>query len=207
MIGLLHVGSGDARPLERAFQEIGAPVEKVDGIDRLSRSAKVVVTGGGPFAECVRDLRDRRLVGPLRRAVLEGRPYLGVGFGLHLLVDVSHEAGQHTGLGLVAGKTLPLETDFSDPVKRQFKVPNVGWAPVHWTATCPLMNGVRAGESFFFNHTAHAQPLDDDVAVGFAKHADDIVSIVWSGNIFATQFLPERSQDAGRRVLENFAKL
>jgi glutamine amidotransferase len=207
MIAIIDHGQADAGPLERAFREIGARAEIVHSIEQLQRCSKLVVAGAAPLAALVRSLRDRGLVGPLVRAILDGRPFLGIGPGLHLLLDVSYENGQHTGLGLIAGKAVPFESDSQHPVRRQFRPPHVGWTPVTWTARCPLFNGLESGASFYFDHVSRAQPLDREIAVASARFGVEFAATLWDGRTFGVQFIPEKSQESGRVVLSNFAAL
>ncbi len=207
MIAIVDHSGSDSRLLEEAFDRIGAAGETAQSIERLHRASRIVVAGRGPYAPAARSLRDSGMIGSIVRAITEGRPYLGIGFGLDLLFDVVHDGGQHTGLGIVPGKVSPLDYDPIHPVRRQCKVPHVGWTSVRWTSECPLLAGLSSGESFFFDHATHAQPLDDREALAFASHGRDIAAVVGSGRAFGTQFIPHKSQTAGLQVLHNFAGL
>ncbi len=207
MIALVDYDGADLRPLERAFKELGAPAEIVNSIEQLLRASKLVVAVTAPFGVIAAALRDRGVVGALMRAILDGRAFLGIGSGMHLLFDVSYEAGQHTGLGVIPGKSIPFESDAEHLVRRQFKPPHVGWSPVRWSGRCPLLNGLRSGESFYFQHSSHAQPLDTAATVAHSSFGLDFAAVVWEGQVFGTQFLPERSQDAGRTLLANFVAI
>lgn len=207
MIAIVDHGAADTGPLVRAFQRLGADAQPVNSIDRLERAARIVIGGLASFAALVRGLRDRRLVGPLVRAILEGRPFLGIGPGMHLLLDVSYEAGQHTGLGVLPGKAVTLEADAGHPVRRLYTPPHQGWAPVRWTAESPLLRGLTSGDSFYFEHAAVAQPLDTSATTAVSNYGVDFTAVVSSGRMFGTQFVPELSQEAGLRMLGNFAAL
>ncbi len=207
MIAIIDHGEDSSGPLERAFRDAGAPAERVNSIEQLQRASKVVLAGTAPLPALIRSLRERELVGSLVRAVLDGRPFLGIGSGLHALLDVSYEEGEHTGLGIIPGKAIPFETDATHPIRRQYKPPHMGWAPVEWSARCPLLNGLQSGASFFFDHTARAQTLDPEVAVASSRYGVDFTAVVWDGRTFGVQFQPEKSQESGQVVLSNFASL
>lgn len=207
MIAIVDHGDPATRLLERTLQQLGASVVVAASVDVIQRASKLIVSGSGPFGRAAQAIRDRAFVGSLMRAIREGRPYLGIGIGLHLLFDVSYEAGQHTGFGVLSGKSIPFEIDQSDPVRRQFIPPHMGWSPVRWVDRCPLLRGLAPGESFYFNHGAHSQPLDSAVGVAQSRFGVDFVAVVWRGNVYGTQFVPEQSQQAGRQVLENFVNL
>ncbi len=207
MIALVDYGQADVALLARAFRDVTERVEVAPSADRLARASKVVVGGAGAFGAMARGLRDRSLVRSIVRAILDGRPYLGIGLGMQLLLDVSYQDGQHTGLGVIPGKSIPFETDTQHPVRRQFRPPHVGWAPVRWASPCPLLAGLTSGESFFFEHASHAQTLDRSLCAAQANFGIDFAAVIWDGRMYGTQFLPERSQDAGRRLLANFAAM
>lgn len=207
MIAIIDHGEECSGPLERAFREAGAAAERVNSVEQLQRASKVVLLGSAPLAALIRSLRDRELVGSLIRGILDGRPFLGIGSGLHALLDVSHEDGQHTGLGIISGKAIPFETDATHPIRRQYKPPHIGWTPVEWSSRCPLLNGLQSGASFFFDHASRAETLDPDVAVASACFGVNFTAVVWEGRTFGVQFQPEKSQESGQVVLSNFAAL
>lgn len=205
MIAIVDFGQEDVPPLERALADVGAKGEVVQSPDRLKRAAKVVLSCSGAYSAAARQIRDRSLISTLLRAMAEGVPYLGVGLGMQLLFDVIYEGGQHTGLGVIPGKVIPFDVDTNHPVRRQFKVPHVGWTPVHWNDDCPLLSGLKSGDSFYFDHSTHAQPLDERVTIGRSGYGFDFSAVIWRGNLYGTQFLPHRSQENGSKVLANFA--
>ncbi len=206
MIAILDCPVGESAGIKEAFGAIGAEAELTDSIDGLQRAAKIVLPPGASFPRTIRCLRDRGLVGSLIRAADQGRHLLGIGQGLHLLFDVSHEAGQHTGLGLIPGKVTPFDLA-GHPVAAQTVLPHQGWGQVRWTSNCPLFTGLVSGEYFYFEHSCYAEPLDERLVAAECTHGIDFSAAVWRGNVFATQFLPEKSNEAGLRVLANFASL
>jgi len=207
MIAIIDEPSTESAPLQRAFHDLGARAESVRSVEQLQRASRVIVTGHGSFAALSRSLRDRGLVPALLRAALDGRPFLGIAAGLHLLLDVSYENGQHTGLGLIPGKAIPFESDSMHPVRRQYKPPHVGWTPVHWTSPCPLLAGLETGASFFFDHSCRPQPLDPDFSAASANFGVEFIAVVASGRTYGVQFIPEKSQESGCVILSNFAAL
>ncbi|MFO0974653.1 MAG: imidazole glycerol phosphate synthase subunit HisH [Phycisphaerae bacterium] len=205
MIAVIDHGAADQGALLRALQRAGADAELVHSADRLDRAARIVLYANGSFASLARGLRDRRLIGSLVRAILEGRPFLGVGAGMHMLLDVSYDDGQHTGLGVVPGKAIPIPYDASHPARRVYRPPHQGWAAVRWNENCPLLRGLTSGESFYFEHACLAQPLDAAVTVGRSNYGVDFCAVLALGRTYAVQFLPQQSQEAGQRLLANFA--
>lgn len=206
MIAIIDCESCDTRDIKRAFDHLGTDVEVANSVNQLERASKIVIPTSESFPRMVRGLRDSGLVGPLLDAAGGGRPILAISRGMHLLFDVSYEEGQHTGLGLVHGKVIRF--DLGDhPVARHFSLPHQGWNQVRWTNDCPLTAGLRSGEYFYFHHAFHAEPLDHTDATAHCNHGIDFAALIWKDRIFGTQFLPEKSEDAGLKLLASFAEL
>ena len=203
MIAILQCETGDPKRMQKALVSLGADAQIIDSIEGIGRASKIVITSGTSFRETVRCIRDRGLIAPLLRATEDGRAVLAVSLGLHLLMDVSHEDGQHTGLGAIHGKVTRF--DFGDhPAARHFVLPHQGWNQVVWSGDCPLLTGLHSGEYFYFDHSCHAEPLDERTIGARSNHGVDFAAVLWQGRIFGTQFLPERSEEAGRKLLANF---
>lgn len=206
MIAIIDCDASDARPVKRAFDRIGADAVLVDAPYRIDPAAKIVIPPARSLPKMIRSLRDRRFISPVIQAVADGRPILGISQGMHLLFDVSYENGQHTGLGLVHGKVIRFE--FGDhPAARHFVLPHEGWNQVNWTEDCPLTLGLSSGDYFYFRHDHLAEPLDRTAAYGVCNHGIDFTALVCQDPVFGTQFLPEKSEDAGLTLLANFARM
>jgi glutamine amidotransferase len=206
MIAILNGESSDMQRLKQAFDHLGIDAQGVDSADRLERASGIVLPENRSFSRMIRSLRDLALIGPLLRAAADGRPILGISHGMHLLLDVSFEEGQHTGLGLVHGSAARFDLG-EHPAARHFSIPHQGWSQVNWTGDCPLTAGLRSGEPFYFDHAYHAEPLDHRVVHARCNHGIDFSAVIWKGRVFGIQFLPEKSEDAGLKVLANFGAL
>lgn len=187
-------------------ESVGAEVRVVTKPDDILRSDKIVIPSGDSFGRAARDLRERGLIEPLLEAFDRGRHVLAISLGMHLLFDVGHDSGRHTGLGAFSGSVVSF--DFGDhPAAQHFTLPHQGWNKVNWTAECPLLDGLQSGEHFYFEHAFHAEPRHEEEIAATANHGIDFASVVWRECLFGTEFLPERSQNAGRTILENFLRL
>lgn len=206
MIAVLHLDTAAPDGIKKVLDDLDADAQLVGSGEGLDRAAKIIIPSGDSFAGTVRNLRDRGLVGPLLRAVEEGRPVLAVSLGMHLLLDVSYEEGQHTGLGAVHGKVTRFDFG-SHPAARHFVLPHQGWNQVVWSSDCPLMAGLQSGEYFYFDHSYHAEPLDEAAIAARCNHGIDFTAVIWQGRVFGTQFLPEGSHQAGAKLLANFVAL
>jgi glutamine amidotransferase len=172
----------------------------------LARGEKIVLPGVGAFRDAMERLRGRRLDAPLVKAVNEGIPFLGICLGLQLLFDVSYEDGEHTGLGVLPGKVVRFSFDAGITAQR-LTVPHMGWNQVRWEADVPMLLGIDSGAYVYFAHSYHVVPINAEATATSTEYGYTFTSSVWRGNLFATQFHPEKSQDVGLRLLENFVRL
>ncbi len=206
MIAIVDYETSHAAEVRAAFESVGVTATIAGAIEQLDRASKIVLPPTATFSRAVRSIRDRGLVPPLMRAVDQGRPILGIGHGLHLLFDVSYEEGQHTGLGVIPGKVTRF--DFGDhPVRLSVPTSHQGFSSVHWSQPCTLFNGITSGSSFYFDHRFYADPLDPRIISAIAHHGIDFSAAVVQGSIAGLQFLPHLSEEAGRQILRNFAKM
>lgn len=206
MIAIVDYESSRTSEIKQAFDSLGATSAVVNSVDRLESAHQIVIPPCTSFAKGIRSIRDRGFIRPLYRAVDDGRAILAIGQGLHLLFDVSYEEGQHTGLGLVHGKVSRFEFA-GHPVGAAVSPVHEGWAAVQWDRNMPILAGLQSGEQFYFDHAFFAEPLDGNRIGGTCHHGIDFPALIRQDNVLATEFLPEKSGEAGRRVLSNFARM
>jgi glutamine amidotransferase len=206
MIAVIDYGMGNLRSVQKALQRVGGDARLVRTPTALAEADKIVLPGVAAFGDAVAQLRAQGLVEPLVEAVRQGRPYLGFCLGLQLLLDVSYEDGQHTGLGILPGKVVRFEFDEKLSGQR-LPIPHMGWNQVQVRRPCPMLDGIESGTFFYFAHSYHVVPIEADAVAATTEYGLEFVSAVWRDNVFATQFHPEKSQSAGLRVLENFVRL
>ncbi len=191
---------GNRRSLARALERGGASVEVSGDPESIRRAERVAIPGQGAFGQAVDHLVERGLFEVLREVCRDGRPVLGVCLGQQLLFAASEEAPGRRGLAVV-DETVTLL-----PVGGGLKRPHMGWAPVHTTSTHPVLAANPSGAAFYFVHSYAAR-----AAAGFeiatAEHGEVFVAAVTAGNVVGTQFHPEKSQDAGARLIEAWLRL
>jgi len=205
MIAVVDYGMGNLRSVQKALQRVGGDARLVRTPDELARAEKVVLPGVAAFGDAMNQLRSRGLIEPLLEAVRDGRWYLGLCLGLQLLFEVSYEEGEHEGLGVLAGKVVRFEFSRQRRAER-LSVPHMGWNRVFHAGECPLLDGIDDGAYVYFAHSYHVVPDDDGVAATTTDYGFRFVSAVWKDNVFATQFHPEKSQEVGLKLLENFVR-
>ena len=198
MIQIIDYEMGNLRSVQKALERAGATAEFCTDPARLDDAAAVVLPGVGAFGDAAALLRSTGF----DRAVLDfaasGRPLLGICLGLQLLLDESDEGGRHEGLGLIPGTVERFES------RPGMEIPHMGWNTVSRRGDHPLLTAVPEGEHFYFVHSHFVRPAEaSDVALT-CDHGGEFCAAVARGNVFATQFHPEKSQDAGRRLLEAF---
>jgi len=192
---------GNLRSVQKGFERVGHEAAITSDPAVIARASKLVLPGVGAFADAIAELRRRDLVGPICDAIAAGKPFLGICLGLQMLFERSYEDGEHEGLGVLAGEVRKFE------VPAGYKVPHMGWNEVGYRRRPPIFAGIEDQTHFYFVHSYYVVPTDDAIVAGEAEYPDPFCAMIWHENLFATQFHPEKSQDAGLKVLQNFAEL
>ena len=198
MILLIDYGMGNLRSVEKALERVGARVRVSSDPADVERARCLVVPGVGSFDHAVIELRKRKLFEPICQAIREGKPYLGLCLGLQLLFPRSDE-GREEGFGILPGKVIAFP--------RLLKSPHMGWNKVRWCQKD--WSGGNLGKSpyFYFVHSYYARPKDKRLIVGATEYGVRFPAILANRSVFAVQFHPEKSQQAGLQILQNFIAL
>ncbi|MFA5335838.1 MAG: imidazole glycerol phosphate synthase subunit HisH [Candidatus Omnitrophota bacterium] len=200
-IVVVDYGMGNLRSVSKALEASGARVIISDRPSEILKADKLVFPGVGAFKDAVSELRSRRIAGPIREFIDGGRPFLGLCLGLQLLLDKSEEAGSCKGLGIIEGKVLKFRS-------KELKIPHMGWNQLSGIrGGCPLFKGVPEGSYVYFVHSYYALPEDKRTISAYTDYGVKFASAIWSGNVYATQFHPEKSQALGLKIMRNFVKI
>ncbi|MDI6716999.1 MAG: imidazole glycerol phosphate synthase subunit HisH [Actinomycetota bacterium] len=199
MIAIIDYGMGNLRSVEKAFEKLGFDVAISSDPMFIDRADGIILPGVGAFADCMSNLISAGLEKAVYDGIESGKPFLGICLGLQLLFQESEEDGIHKGLGIFKGRVRRL------PKGR--KIPHMGWNQIKYVNKSPIFNGVPEGSHFYFVHSYYVDPVEKDVISTVTDYGLEFTSSVWSGNIFAVQFHPEKSGDIGLKVLENFGRL
>jgi glutamine amidotransferase len=197
-IAILDYGAANLVSITHGLAAVGADVVVVAEPSALAGADALVVPGVGAAASAMTHLRERGLVEPLRDWVRAGRPCLGICLGFEILFDASDEGDAET-LGLLAGRTVALR---DAPT-----LPHIGWNVVRAVRPHLLFDGIPDGSYFYFVHSFAPVPADDGVVVAQTDHGHPFASAVAKGSLYGLQFHPEKSSDAGLRLLSNFLRL
>ncbi len=196
MITIIDYKSGNLKSISNGFKKIGEDFLITDDIELISDAKHLVLPGVGAFGSAMENLEPFRDV--IYEHVNDNKPFLGVCLGQQVLMGQSEESPNASGLNLFKGKCEYLP----DGVK----IPHMGWNKLNVVNDSPILNGVD-GEYFYFVHSYHVIPEDDEIIAGVCDYGIDVVASLSQNNLFSTQFHPEKSGKAGLKILKNFVNI
>jgi glutamine amidotransferase len=203
-IAVVDYGSGNLRSVAKALERSGLPTCVTSDPSALRSAEGVVLPGVGAFADAVRSLAAKGLDDAVRDSIEAGRPYLGLCLGLQLLFEESDEHGRSPGLGLLPGRVELFPA--RDPGGRPLRVPHIGWNEVRFSGRHEMLEALPARDYYYFVHSYRAMPTRREDVVGCVEYGGEFAAAVARDNLFAVQFHPEKSQAAGHRLLDAFAR-
>ncbi|SMC73754.1 imidazole glycerol phosphate synthase subunit HisH [Primorskyibacter flagellatus] len=205
---IIDYESGNLHSAEKAFQrmarETGAgDVIVTDKAETVARADRVVLPGDGAFPACQRALTGHS---GLYEAMIEavetrGRPFLGICVGMQLMARTGHEYEEVPGLGWIDG-----EVSHISPADPALKVPHMGWNDLVIDTPHPVLDGIVTGDHAYFVHSYHMAMHDTAQRLAHVDYGGDVTAIVGAGNKLGFQFHPEKSADAGLRMIANFLR-
>jgi glutamine amidotransferase len=201
MIAIIDYGMGNLRSVQKGFEKIGHAATVTSDPKAIRSASKVVLPGVGAFGDAMDELRRRELVEPVKQAVADGKPFLGICLGLQLLFEVGYEGGRYEGLGILPGEVVRFD------LPHDFKVPHMGWNQLNIRRPAPILSGLADGTHVYFVHSYYGVPRNREDIAAETHYGEIFTSVVWHDNLFATQFHPEKSQADGLKILRNFAEL
>jgi glutamine amidotransferase len=203
-IAVVDYGAGTLRSVAKALERSGFAPDVTRDPSAVMQANAVVLPGAGAFGEAAAKLAAAGLDDAVRESISRGRPYLGLCLGLQLLFESSDEHGESQGLGVLPGKVRHFPA--SDPEGGALKVPHIGWNQVRFSGSHPMLAGLPDEDCYYFVHSYRAEPTREEDTVGRAGYGGEFTAAVARDSVFAVQFHPEKSQGAGRRLLDVFAQ-
>src|SRR5436190_1260572 len=204
-IAVVDYGMGNLRSVAKAIEHVApqCTVAVTSDPDVVRRAARVVFPGQGAMPDCMRELDARGLRAPVLEAARD-KPFLGICIGLQMLFEHSEE-GDTPGLALLPGKVRRFPpADMVDARGAKLKVPHMGWNEVRQTIAHPLWAGIPDATRFYFVHSYFAQPAEPRLTAAYSVYPFAFTCAAAAGNVFAVQFHPEKSHEAGLKLLANF---
>lgn len=206
MIAIIDYGMGNLRSVQKAFERIGHSAVVTRDKKVIANADKIVLPGVGAFPDCMKNLADLGLIEPIIKGVEAGKPFLGICLGLQLLFTESEEFGTHKGLDIIEGRVIRFPEGLSSNGTR-LKIPHMGWNEIRMKKKTPILDGIPDGSYLYFVHSYYVVPEDKETIATTTDYGVEFVSSIWKDNIFACQFHPEKSQQAGLKILVNFGDL
>ena len=202
MIAIIDYGVGNLFSLKSSLAQLGQDTVVTADPDTIRKADRLILPGVGAFGDAMDKLVATGLV-PVIRAEAEKKPLLGICLGMQLLFEKSYEYGEHAGLGLIPGEVRPLAPVLAPGAK----VPHMGWNSLRVRGDDPLFKYFNDGEYVYYVHSFYARGCERST-LGTSRYGNvDVTGVVRNGNVYGTQFHPEKSGDAGLRLLKAFAEL
>lgn len=201
MIAIIDYDAGNIKSVEKAVQYLGKEVSVTRDPEEILRADHVILPGVGSFGDAMQKLHDYQLINVIQQVVASGTPFLGICLGLQLLFDESEESPGVKGLGILPGKIVKI------PDTNGLKVPQIGWNSLRYPSEGKLFRDVKEGSYVYFVHSYYLQADEKEIVKAVTEYGVEVEASVEKGNVFACQFHPEKSSDAGLRILQNFLEI
>ncbi len=197
-IGIVDYGAGNLMSVSKALDFLGLENKIVTSPDLMERASGIILPGVGAFPDAMQALAESGLTQSLIRAA-KTRPFLGICLGAQMLFEESDEMHLTRGLGLLPGRVQRIDTDL--------KLPQIGWNSLCYQREDPLLAGVPEGAYVYFVHTFKMCPADRNDLIATCDYNDEVTALVGRGQIYGSQFHPEKSGEVGMTILRNFGNM
>ena len=202
MIGVIDYGAGNLKSVCNSLSSMKAKAKLVKSPEDLCEVTSIIFPGVGSFGDSAQHLEEQKLSAPLKKWIIEDRPFLGICIGFQMLFETSDESPEAMGLGILPGKVVRFDQ------KESLKIPNMGWNKIIIKQKSdPIWEGLDEASHFYFVHSFYPKPDENKIIASTSPYGYEFTSSVRRGNLFATQFHPEKSQGAGLRLIRNFLSL
>lgn len=197
-IGIVDYGAGNLMSVSKALDFLGLENKIVTSPDLMENASGIILPGVGAFPDAMQALAESGLTQSLIHAA-KTRPFLGICLGAQMLFEESDEMHLTRGLGLLPGRVQRIDTDL--------KLPQIGWNSLDYHKNDPLLAGVPEGAYVYFVHTFKMCPADRDDLIATCDYNDEVTALVGRGQIYGSQFHPEKSGEVGMTILRNFGNM
>jgi glutamine amidotransferase len=202
MIGIVDYGMGNLKSVFSAFEYIGSRVSICSHPEDLTQVDRIVIPGVGAIEQCIKKLKETGFADALHDHVLkQAKPTMGICLGMQVMCRISYEGGVHECLNWFDAEVVKL-----NPENPSMKVPNIGWNQTDYNRHNPMFKGLPELPDFYYVHSYHVRTTNPHEVAASYQYGERVTASIFRDNIFATQFHPEKSQDLGLMILENFVK-
>jgi len=202
MIVIIDYGMGNIHSVQKALETMGGVCRVTNQADKIRYAEKLVLPGVGAFNDAMAELERQDLISTLKEQIKEGKPFLGICLGMQLLFEESDEAKGIKGLGIIRGTVKRFDDCLG------LKVPHMGWNNLELKQKdCRLLKDVPDRSYAYFCHSYYPAPADPGVSASTTEYGIKFASIVAKDNVYGVQFHPEKSQNSGLKIIENFVNL
>lgn len=203
MIAIIDYGVGNLFSLASSFGYLGEEAIVTSNEEEIAKADRLILPGVGAFEDAAKKLRASGLDRVLLKEVAAGKPLLGICLGMQLLFEKSFEYGEHEGLGLIKGSVKPIR----EVIDKDLKVPHIGWNSLAFgKEKSPLFRYVKEGDFVYFVHSFYGADCEESV-IATTEYGATLTAAVANGNVFGTQFHPEKSGNVGLSILRAFCEL
>lgn len=213
MIAIIDYGAGNLFSVKNALDYIGAESIITSNAEDIKVADKLILPGVGALPDAMEKLTSTGLVEVIKQEVsskfidskgkiYEGKPLLGICLGMQMLFEKGYEFRETECLGIISGKVVFL----GDAREVGLKIPHMGWNDVNIINPCPLSKGIRGEDRFYYVHSYKVETDDSNISF-YSEYGGKVPGLVCKGNVYGTQFHPEKSGKPGLRLLKNFWEL
>lgn len=193
---------GNLMSVKNAIEFVGGDVIVCNKPEDLDKIERIILPGVGAISNCIKKLNESGFTNSLNHEVLiKKKPTLGICLGMQVMASISYEGGEHKCLNWFDAEVIKLTSP-----NVGYKVPSINWHPINFDPTIPLFEGIPQNSEFYFVHSYFMNLKSDNQLAASYNYPTPITAAILKDNIFATQFHPEKSQDLGLQLLENFLR-
>tara|TARA_B100000700_G_scaffold39082_1_gene39180 strand:- start:12275 stop:12901 length:627 start_codon:yes stop_codon:yes gene_type:complete len=206
-VAIVDYNSGNISSVINSFREVAkdkAKIEVTSDLKKIESSDKVVLPGQGSFKSCIDALNKINGLADILNdfAINKKKPLLGICVGLQMFADIGYEETETKGLGWISGKVSKI-----DNKNGKFKLPHIGWNQINIVKESKILKDIEKNSHMYFVHSYEFIPEDKNVISATTDYSSNIVCSIEKGNIFGTQFHPEKSDKIGLKIIKNFVDL
>jgi glutamine amidotransferase len=202
MVAIIDYGVGNLFSLKSSLDAIGEKSIVTSNPDEIRKAERIILPGVGAFGDAMQKLKDTGLDKIIKEEAKNGKPIMGICLGMQLLFDKGYEYGEHDGLGLISGKVVPMK----GYIGKDLKIPHIGWNALIFKKQNPLFKYISEGECVYFVHSYFASECEKSI-IATSEYGKELTAAVADKNIMGCQFHPEKSGDAGLKILKAFCEM